>query len=92
VVYLLSESAITWSGTIVTEGAIALALTGSGSRAIRYRLAPDRLLGADGLDGEDAIGIGGSVVREHGVIHSIEIIFLTKRCVGMSYVMPLLRS
>jgi len=58
VVYLLSESAITWSGTIVTEGAIALTLTGSGSRAIRYRLAPDRLLGADGLDGEDAIGIG----------------------------------
>jgi|TARA_R110002074_G_scaffold17034_1_gene56724 hypothetical protein len=42
----------------VTEGAIALALTGSGFRAIRYRLAPDRLLGADGLDGEDAIGIG----------------------------------
>jgi hypothetical protein len=58
VVYLLSETAIIWSGTIVTEGAIALALTGSGFRAIRYRLAPDRLLGADGLDGEDAIGIG----------------------------------
>ena len=69
----------------MTKGAIALTLPGAGFRAIHYRLAPDRLLGADGLNGEDAIGIGGSVVREHGVIHIIDIIFLTKRCMVMSY-------